>query len=583
MGKKIAKIVGSLLALALLLPLAAHQIIYWEYRAKVEERTGEVLGENGMVSTAHPLASQVGIDILQQGGNAFDAAIAVQFALAVVYPQAGNIGGGGFLVYRTGEGDIGSIDYRERAPGAAHRDMYLDDDGNVIRGLSLTGHLAAGVPGTVDGMIEVHEKFGSLPFAALVQPAIDLAADGFDLTEKGAASLNRFQTVFRAQNRFPTVAIAANGMWAEGDRFAVPDLAETLRRIRDEGRAGFYEGRTADLIVEEMQAGGGLITHEDLADYHSVWRDPVVGSYRGHRIISMPPPSSGGIALVQLLRGMEAYDVSEMGHNSADYVHLMTELQRRVYADRATYLGDPDFVEVDVDRLTSDAFITARMSDISMDTATDSADVKPGEVNVIESVETTHYSIIDKDGNAVSVTTTLNGMFGAKVVVQGAGFFLNNEMDDFSIKPGHPNQFGLVGAEENAVAPGKRMLSSMSPTIVERDGDLFMVVGSPGGSTIITAVMQTIANVIDFGMPVQQAIDARKTHSQWLPDVILMEIGVLGAPTVIDLALRGHSPAIYPFFDWELGRVEAITVREDGVLVGGADDTRGHDDTAIGY
>lgn len=582
MLKKIGLSFLTLLAVLIFGALFVHQDFYWSKRASVFEREGEVRGQNGMVVSAHALASQVGIDVLKQGGNAFDAAIAVQFALAVVYPQAGNIGGGGFLVYRLADGATGTLDYRERAPKSAHRDMYLDDEGNVVPGLSLTGPLAVGVPGTVDGMVEVHARFGSRPFAELVQPAITLASDGYILTPKGAGSLNRFRDTFSKVNRFAPAALK-DTPWEAGEDISYPDLAATLTRIRDEGRAGFYEGVTADLIVDEMQAGGGLITQDDLSDYRSMWRAPIIGTYRGHRIISMPPPSSGGIALVQLLKGIEAYDVAAMGHNSTDHIHLMTELARRVYADRATYLGDPDFVEIDIPRLTGEEFVSARMATIDMDSATPSKDVKPGTVEVIESVETTHYSIVDKDGNAVSVTTTLNGMFGSKLVVKGAGFFLNNEMDDFSIKPGHPNQFGLVGAEENAIQPEKRMLSSMSPTIVEKDGKLFMVVGSPGGSTIITSVFQSILNVIDFGMSPQQAVDARKSHAQWLPDVILMERGNPDIFTLLGLVVRGHTPIIYPFFDWELGRLEVITVEEDGSLIGAADDTRGFDDTAIGY
>ncbi|AWZ00141.1 gamma-glutamyltranspeptidase [Rhodobiaceae bacterium] len=582
MLKKIGLSLLTLLAVLIFGALFVHQDFYWNKRAAVFEREGEVRGQNGMVVSAHALASQVGIDVLKQGGNAFDAAVAVQFALAVVYPQAGNIGGGGFLVYRQADGATGTLDYRERAPKSAHRDMYLDGEGNVVPGLSLTGPLAVGVPGTVDGMVEVHERFGTLPFAELVQPAITLASEGYVLTPKGAGSLNRFRNTFSKVNRF-TPAALKDTPWAAGEEIAQPDLAATLTRIRDAGRAGFYEGTTAELIVDEMEAGGGLITREDLSDYRSVWRDPIIGTYRGHRIISMPPPSSGGIALVQLLKGVEAYDVAAMGHNSTDHIHLMTELARRVYADRATYLGDPDFVEVDIPRLTGEEFVSARMASIDMESATPSEDVKPGTVEVIESVETTHYSIVDKQGNAVSVTTTLNGMFGSKLVVKGAGFFLNNEMDDFSIKPGHPNQFGLVGAEENAIQPEKRMLSSMSPTIVEQDGDLFMVVGSPGGSTIITSVFQSILNVIDFGMSAQQAVDARKSHAQWLPDVILMERGNPDVVTLVGLVVRGHMPVIYPFFDWELGRLEVILVEEDGTLIGAPDDTRGYDDTAIGY
>lgn len=582
MFKKISLSLLSLIFLILFGGMFAHQIFYWSKQSAIRDRQDEVRGQNGIVVSAHALASQVGIDILQQGGNAFDAAVAVQFALAVVYPQAGNIGGGGFLVYRQADGTSGALDYRETAPKAAHRDMYLDAEGEVIPGLSLNGPLSVGTPGTVDGMLEVHDRFGVLPFADLVQPAIDLARDGYLLTPKGVGSLNQHRDSFEHVNRF-TPVVLRDEPWQVGDTVVYSDLALTLARIRDHGRAGFYSGITADLIVDEMEAGGGLITHADLANYHAVWRDPVVSDYRGHQIISMPPPSSGGIVLIQLLKGIEPYDVAALGHNSSDYIHLMTELERRAYADRATYLGDPDFIEIDTPHLISDTFVTAQMASIDMDTATPSQSIKPGAVEVIESVQTTHYSIVDKAGNAVSVTTTLNGMYGSKLVVKGAGFFLNNEMDDFSIKPGHPNQFGLVGAEENAIQPDKRMLSSMTPTIVEKDGELFMVVGSPGGSTIITSVFQSIVNVIDFGMTPQQAVDARKSHAQWLPDFILFELGNPDITTLLQLVWRGHVPVIYPFFEWELGRLEVIVVSPEGDMIGAADDTRGLDDTAIAY
>ena len=481
-----------------------------------------VYGNEAMVVSAHFLASEVGAEVLKNGGNAFDAAVAVNFALAVVYQQAGNIGGGGFMVYRTTSGDTGTLDFRERAPFKASRDMYLDENGEVIKGMSLKGHFAVGVPGSVAGMVALHERFGTQPWDALIRPAITLAQDGFVLTEKAARGFNRFQKDFAEVNRFRPVVLKQgwpDAKWKAGERVAFPALARTLQRIALQGRAGFYEGETARLIVDEMMAGGGLISLQDLLAYEAVWRDPIRFSYRGHEVISMPPPSSGGIALAQLLQGAEAYDIAALGHNSAAHIHLMTELERRVYADRATHLGDTDFVAVDIGGLTDRAYIARRNAAIRMDEKTDSSAIKPGLVTAIESAETTHFSIVDADGNAVSITTTLNGMYGAKLVVQGAGFFLNNEMDDFSIKPGHANQFGLLGDDKNAIAPGKRMLSSMTPTIVEKDGELKAVLGTPGGATIITSVFQTLMNIIDFDMSAQQAVDARKSHSQWQPDV----------------------------------------------------------------
>ena len=545
-----------------------------------------VYGEKAMVVSAHFLASEVGAEVLKNGGNAFDAAVAVNFALAVVYQQAGNIGGGGFMVYRTADGDSGTLDFRERAPFKASRDMYLDADGEVIKGMSLKGHFAVGVPGSVAGMVALHERFGSRPWDALIRPSITLAQEGFVLTEKAARSLNRFQKDFAEVNRFRPVVLkegAPNAKWKAGERVKFPALARTLERIAMQGRAGFYAGETARLIADEMMAGGGLVSLQDLAAYEPVWRDPVRFSYRGHNVISMPPPSSGGIALAQLLQGAEAYDVAALGHNTAAHIHLMTELQRRVYADRATHLGDTDFVAVDIAGLTAPDYIAARNADISPLEKTDSREVKPGLVTAIESAETTHFSIVDAAGNAVAITTTLNGMFGAKLVVQGGGFFLNNEMDDFSIKPGHANQFGLLGDDKNAIAPGKRMLSSMTPTIVEKDGKLKAVLGTPGGATIITSVFQTLVNMIDFGMTAQQAVHARKSHSQWQPDVVMLEKGTMSLTNMRGLQNRGHQLYPWPYFKWSLGRVEAILVGADGTLEGAADTSRGFDDRAVGF
>ncbi len=529
----------------------------------------------GMVATAHPLASKVGAQILAEGGNAFDAAIAVQFALEVVYPRAGNIGGGGFAVYRRADGEVGSLDFREKAPLSATKEMYQDKNGNVIPDLSSFGALSVGVPGSVDGMIELHKKLGSLPFEKLIQPAIDLADNGFLLTDFEAGKLNASQNEILQANDSATYFFKKN-KWREGDRIVLPELAQTLKLIRDNGRAGFYSGETAKNMLSEIGKMGGIISQKDLDIYHSRWRKPIAGYYKQYRVISMPPPSSGGIALLQLLKGSEKYDFKRYGHNSELSVHVATELERRVYADRATYLGDPDFFDVPSKRLLDSTYLNNRFEDISLTSKTDSKDVKEGNVDVVESMETTHFSIVDKDYNAISITTTLNGSYGSKVFVEKSGFFLNNEMDDFSVKPGFPNQYGLVGGEANAIAPEKRMLSSMTPTILEKDGNLFMVIGTPGGSTIITSVYQTILNVIEYGMDIQQAINARKTHHQWLPDEIFYEEGGLKPEVIEKLKNQGYVLEARK----SIGKLDAVVILPDGTMQGGAD-IRG-DDTAIG-
>ena len=540
------------------------------------KRVTGLVADSAMVVSAHPLASRVGIDIMKKGGNAIDAAIATQFALAVVYPGAGNIGGGGFMLARFKDGSIDALDYREKAPAKASENMYLGETGEAIPELSQSGHLASGVPGTVAGLEEAHRKYSKLPWAELVQPAIDLALIGFVLTENEAGGMKYIQEDLKKYNSVLPAQLI-NDNWKKGDTIRHSDLGHALERIRDHGRAGFYEGQTAKDIVDEMSRGKGLITYEDLKNYNAAWRAPITTQYKGYKIISMPPPSSGGVALFQLLKSVESQPIKEWGWNSAKTVHLMTEAERRAYADRAIYLGDPDFVKVPVAELTSEQYVAARMSNFQPDRATPSSAIKEGDLTVVESEETTHLSVVDKEGNAVSVTTTLNGGFGSMVVVAGSGFFLNNEMDDFSVKPGAPNMYGAVGGEANKIEPGKRMLSSMTPTIVEKDGELFMVVGTPGGTTIITSVFQTILNVIDHSMTMQEAVEAKRIHSQWAPDLVFNEIGALRETDSLALVKLGHTFKARN----AIGRVDAILVRADKKLEGGAD-PRG-DDKAEGY
>ena len=531
---------------------------------------------NGMVVSASPFASKVGLDILKKGGNAVDAAVAVQFALAVVYPNAGNIGGGGFMVYRAADGSSNTLDFREKAGTAASRDMYLDQSGAPIVDKSLYGPLAAGVPGSVAGMVTAHEKYGKLPWAALVEPAILLARNGFPLSRQQVGELNELREKLLQFNPDGT-ALLKDGKWTEGELLKQEELASTLELIRDQGRAGFYEGKVADLLLKEMNRGGGILTKADLQNYHAIWRKAITGTYKDYRIITMPPPSSGGIALIQLLKSVEPFPLKKWGFQQDSTVQLMVEAERRVYADRATHLGDPDFYDVPANALMKDQYIKDRMKSMDWLKATPSASVKAGAVQGKEHEETTHYSIVDQEGNAVSVTTTLNGSYGATVVVKGAGFLLNNEMDDFSVKPGAANMYGLIGGEANAIAPGKRMLSSMTPTILEKDGKLFMVVGTPGGSTIITSVFQTILNVIEFDHNMQQAVSAKRFHHQWLPDLIYTEKGAIDSITRVKLQTKGY--IIAP--RGPMGRVDAILKTKQGGYQGAAD-PRG-DDQWLGW
>ena len=476
-----------------------------------------------MVVSAHPLASEVGINILKKGGNAADATIAVQFALAVVYPSAGNIGGGGFFVYRTNNGSCSTLDFREKAPLTSTRDMYLDSNNKVIKDLSLYSHLAVGVPGTVDGMVNIHEKYGQLPWEELIQPAIDLATNGFELTRLEANKLNRFNKTKGALNKNSEYY---KENYSEGDSIFLPLLSKTLILIRDYKRAGFYNGETARLLVKEMSLNGGKITQKDLDSYQSIWRDPIISFYKGHKIISMSPPSSGGILLTQMLKMAEHFPLRDFGFHSLKSVHVMSEIEKLSFADRAKHLGDPDFYKVPAKLLIDSLYLLERISKINMDSSLLSSNIYAGKFNLKESEETTHFSIVDKYGNASSLTTTLNGSFGSGIIVDGAGFLLNNEMDDFSIQPGYPNMYGLVGGEANSVEPSKRMLSSMTPTILEKDGNLFMVLGTPGGSTIITAVFQTIINIIDFDMSIEQAVNSPRFHHQWYPNEIKLEMDI---------------------------------------------------------
>ena len=533
-----------------------------------------IVAENGAVVSAHPLASKVGVEILKMGGNAVDAAIATQLALAVVYPSAGNLGGGGFMVARLKDAKLVAIDYREKAPGKAHRDMYLNAAGEPQLELSQKGHLSAGVPGTVSGLFE-SSQYGQLSFDKLIQPAIDLAEKGFSISEREAKSFNGLKDDFLKYST-KTPAFVKTDEWKAGDTLYQKDLAETLKRIMKHGARGFYEGKTARLIVEEMKRGNGIITLEDLKNYKAASRSPHTFDYKGYKIIGMPMPSSGGLLVHQMMKMIEDKPIASYGFQSPEAVQLMIEVERRAYADRARFMGDADFYKVPVAKLTSEKYLKDRMADFMPGKASTSEQVKPGEFPAIESEETTHLSVIDKDGNAVAVTTTLNDSYGSKTVVGGAGFILNDEMDDFSVKPGVPNMYGAVGGEANAIMPGKRMLSSMTPTIVLKDGAPYLVVGTPGGTTIPTSVFQTIVNVLEFNMSTEDAVWKPKFHHQWLPDEVYIEKG-FSADTKSSLIQMG-----YKTIDRNgIGRTEVIKVLPGGKFEAVADN-RG-DDSAEGW
>ena len=536
----------------------------------------DIITGNGMVVSAHPRSSSAGAGILMEGGNAIDAGVATEFALAVCYPEAGNIGGGGFWVIKTHDGNYLMIDYREKAPSMSMRDMFLDSVGNVIEGMSTGSHLASGVPGTVDGMLKIHEKFGKLPFRKVIQPSIDLARNGFPVTAGGAASLNANRDKFIERN-LKTPAFVKDTPWKEGDTLRQPELAETLERIRDHGRDGFYSGKTAGLIVREMERGGGIISYHDLNDYKAVFREPLSADYKDYRVTTVSPPSGGGIILIQLLRMAEPYPLGEWGFHSVKTIHLIAEAERRAFADRSLHHGDPDYMEVPVDLLLTKEYYASRMKSFNENRASLSGSIEPGNPLTAEKEETTHYSVVDAQGNAVAATTTLNGTFGSSIIVDGAGFLLNNQMDDFSLKPGFPNMYGLQGGEVNAVGPGKRMLSSMTPAIVEKNGELFLVLGSPGGSTIPTTVFQVLINIAEFGMSISDAVAAGRFHHQWLPDCIYHEKERFDSLTLLFLSQMGHV-----FTERSsIGRVNAIQILPDGRKAAGAD-PRG-DNTACGY
>ncbi len=529
---------------------------------------------NGAVVSAHPLASKVGLEILKQGGNAIDAAIATQLALAVVYPQAGNLGGGGFMVARLSNGQLLALDYREKAPGKADRNMFVDPDGKARMDKSQDGHLASGVPGTVAGLFASHQ-YGKLPFERLIEPAIELAEKGFAINEHEARNLNNLQPDLKKFNTVMPVFVKASG-WKVGDTLIQTDLANTLKRIRDKGVDGFYKGETARLILEEMKRGKGIISYDDLENYKAKFRPAYTFNYKGYTIAGMPMPSSGGLLLHQMMKMIEERNIGAMGFESLQAVQLMTEVEKRAFADRGEYMGDADFYKVPVKMLTNDVYLRGRMKNYDPTRATPGSEIRPGVLPRAESEQTTHLSVIDKDGNAVAVTTTLNNSYGCRTVVGGAGFFLNDEMDDFSIKPGVPNMYGAIGGDANAIAPGKRMLSSMTPTIVMKDNKPYIIAGTPGGTTIPTSVFQTLIDIIEFNMTTEDAVDKPKFHHQWLPDTLDVEKGF---PAAIKEALQKMGYLVRQRSS--IGRTEVIRVLPAGKFEAAAENLA--DGTAEGY
>ena len=530
--------------------------------------------KNGMVVSAKLDASKIGIEILKNGGNAFDAMIATDLALAVVYPNAGNLGGGGFMVYRLANGAKGSLDYREKAPLKSSKNMYLDENSNIVKGLSIKGGLSVAVPGTVAGLFEIHEKFGSLPFSQLIQPSIDLAEQGYVISKKQANTLNQFQNEIYELN--DSIKLF-DSKFQEGDVFVNKSLSKTLKKIQSEGKDAFYDGELTSVMIDYLNKKGGIITYDDFKLYEPIWRDPLIFNYKDLKIISMGPPSSGGVVLGQILRTIEDVDLSKIKHNSTEYIQLLVEAEKLSFADRSKYLGDPDFNAIPISSLLNKNYLKDRFGDFKFENATKSSNIRPGSF-FKESIETTHYSIVDKYGNAVSVTTTLNGNYGSKLISGELGFFFNNEMDDFSIKPGYPNMYGLVGGEINSIEPEKRMLSSMTPTIVEQNGKLSLILGSPGGPTIITSVLQTILNFYEYGFDIQKSVDLPRFHHIWLPDKIFYEDKIMTNKTKEELINKDY---ILNSTHGFIGRVDAIHVDNNNFFHSGAD-KRG-DDASSAY